>query len=260
MEVCQWLGLPLYPGKYVGPSTVLVVLDSVNQVASLPLEKLLELQNLIGSWLHWKWCNWYELKSLIGHLHHATKVVWLGRTFLHHIIDLFIPFISIENFIRIFYGGTSFWRIGMALASGSSQDCCLKLMLRYLLMLQARSAIASTRRVIGLLAPVLHPSSCNPSWPMAMPLLPIGPSTVYFVLHSIWLMNGHCAFLLLSWPQEFSTPPLRSTCPGLEHSIVNRGFQNPLPTASAFRGWSSVSSTLRTPHLHPACQLPMTWC
>jgi len=47
LEVCQWLGLPLHPGKCVGPSTVLIVLgielDSVNQVAPLPQEKLLSL-------------------------------------------------------------------------------------------------------------------------------------------------------------------------------------------------------------------------
>ena len=55
MQVFQRLGLPLHPGKCVGPSTVLVVLgielDYFNQVANLLQEKLLALQNLIGSWL-----------------------------------------------------------------------------------------------------------------------------------------------------------------------------------------------------------------
>ena len=55
MQVFQGLGLPLHPGKCVGPSTVLVVLgielDYFNQVANLLQEKLLALQNLIGSWL-----------------------------------------------------------------------------------------------------------------------------------------------------------------------------------------------------------------
>ena len=49
-----------------------------------------------------------------------------------------------QNFIWIFYGGTQFWRIFMALASGSSQDCCLRLMWKYLPMLQAHSAMAHT--------------------------------------------------------------------------------------------------------------------
>ena len=96
MQVCQQLGLPLHPAKFVGPTTVLVVLgielDSFNQVARLPQEKLLALKNLISSWLPRKWCNRHELESLIGHLHHAAKVVWPGRTFLCCMIDLLCCF------------------------------------------------------------------------------------------------------------------------------------------------------------------------
>jgi len=69
-----------------------IELDSVNQVARLPQEKLLPLHNLIGSWLPRKWYNRRELESLIGHLHHAAKVVWPGRTFLHRMIDLLYCF------------------------------------------------------------------------------------------------------------------------------------------------------------------------
>ena len=62
-----------------GPYRVVVVLGidlySVNQVAILPQEKLLSLQNLIGSWFPRKWCNRHQLEPLIGHLHHAAKVV-----------------------------------------------------------------------------------------------------------------------------------------------------------------------------------------
>ena len=92
LAVCKWLGLPLHPGKSEGPTTVLVVLgielDSVNQVARLPADKLVALQGLIRSWLPRKHCNRRELESLIGHLHHAAKVVWPGRTFLRRMIDL----------------------------------------------------------------------------------------------------------------------------------------------------------------------------
>ena len=105
MEVCQRLGLPLHPGKCVGPSTVLTVLgielDSYNQVARLPQEKLLVIQSLIGSWLPRKWCNRYELESLIGHLHHAAKVVWPGRTFLRRMIDLLCCFRRRDHPIRL---------------------------------------------------------------------------------------------------------------------------------------------------------------
>ena len=65
--------------------------------ARLPQEKLLALQNLFGSWLPWKWCNRHELQSLIGDLHHAAKVVWLGQTFLHCMIDLFCCFRSRDH-------------------------------------------------------------------------------------------------------------------------------------------------------------------
>ncbi|XP_068734369.1 uncharacterized protein [Montipora capricornis] len=87
MEVCQWLGLPLHPGKCVGPSTVLAVLgielDSYNQVARLPQEKLLAIKNLIGSWLPRKWCNSHELESLIGHLQSSVVVPVFGGLAWH---------------------------------------------------------------------------------------------------------------------------------------------------------------------------------
>ena len=94
--VCDRLGLPLHPGKCVGPTPVLaflgIELDSLAQVARLPDEKLQALKELIHSWLPRKWCFRRELESLIGHLHHAAKVVWPGRTFLRHMIDLLSSF------------------------------------------------------------------------------------------------------------------------------------------------------------------------
>lgn len=86
LAVCRSLGLPLHPNKCVGPSTCLVVLgielDSLQeQTARLPTEKLVALQELIQSWRNRRWCNRHQLESLIGHLHHAAKVVWPGRTF-----------------------------------------------------------------------------------------------------------------------------------------------------------------------------------
>ena len=82
LAVCKRLGLPLHPGKCVGPTPLLTVLgielDSLAQVAHLPADKLQVLQDLIRSWLPCKWCFRQELESLIGHLHHAAKVVWPG--------------------------------------------------------------------------------------------------------------------------------------------------------------------------------------
>lgn len=96
LSICQKLGLPLHPGKCVGPSTWLVILgielDSVEQYTRLPEEKLAALRELITSWRHRGWCSWAQLESLIGHLHQAAKVVWPGCTFLHRMIDLLCCF------------------------------------------------------------------------------------------------------------------------------------------------------------------------
>lgn len=105
LVVCERLGLPLHPGKCVGPSPLLTVLgielDSLTQVARLPADKLRALKELISSWLPRKWCNKQELESLIGHLHHAAKVVWPGRTFLRRMINLLCCFRRRDHPIRL---------------------------------------------------------------------------------------------------------------------------------------------------------------
>ena len=105
IAVCKMLGLPLHPNKCEGPSTSLVVLgielDSVNQIARLPAEKLIALRQLIQSWVSRRWCNRHQLESLIGHLHHAAKVVWPGRTFLRRMIDLLCCFRKKDHPIRL---------------------------------------------------------------------------------------------------------------------------------------------------------------
>ena len=64
--VCQKLGLPLHPGKCVGPSTRMVILgielDSVEQYARLPEEKLAALRELNASWRHHQWCSQAQLE------------------------------------------------------------------------------------------------------------------------------------------------------------------------------------------------------
>ena len=52
---------------------------------------------LIHSWMPRGWCRKQELESLIGHLHHATKVVWPGRAFLHQFIDLLCCFCNKDH-------------------------------------------------------------------------------------------------------------------------------------------------------------------
>ena len=78
-----------------------IELDSVQQSARLPEDKLAALQELIQSWRNRRWCTRRQLESLIGHLHHAAKVVWPGRTFLRRMIDLLCCFRSREHPIRL---------------------------------------------------------------------------------------------------------------------------------------------------------------
>ena len=105
LAVCRSLGLPLHPDKCIGPSTRLVVLgielDSLDQTARLPAAKLTALQELIHSWQNQRWCNRRQLESLIGHLHHAAKVVWPGRTFLRRMLDLLCCFRTHDHPIRL---------------------------------------------------------------------------------------------------------------------------------------------------------------
>jgi len=92
-----------------------IELDSVNQVACLPEDKLLTLRELIHSWMPRRWCRKWELESLNGHLHHAAKVVW----------PMTIPFGLTGNFALIFSGGSSFYLLGMELGSGCTLACLL---------------------------------------------------------------------------------------------------------------------------------------
>ena len=104
LVVCCLLGLPLHPNKCIGPSIHLIVLgielDSLEQSARLPAEKLSALQDLIQSWWSRRWCTRCQLESLIGHLYHAAKAVWPGRTFLCRMINLLCCFRSRDHPIR----------------------------------------------------------------------------------------------------------------------------------------------------------------
>ena len=105
LAACRALGLPLHPDKCIGPSSHLLVLgielDSRAQVARLPEDKLCALQELIQSWRNRRWCTRRQLESLIGHLHHAAKVVWPGCTFLRRMIDLLRCFRNRDHPIRL---------------------------------------------------------------------------------------------------------------------------------------------------------------
>ena len=99
------LGIPLALEKIEGPSTVLsflgIELDTRLFVARLPPEKLSTLQSLLLSWSHKRVCHRQELESLLGHFHHAAKVVYPGRPFLRRLTDLLRGTRSQSRFIRL---------------------------------------------------------------------------------------------------------------------------------------------------------------
>ncbi|XP_048576190.1 uncharacterized protein LOC125557550 [Nematostella vectensis] len=105
LQVCTNLGLPLHPGKCGGPSSTLTVLgielDLVNRVARLPADKLANLRALINKWSRLDCCIRHDLESLIGHLHHAAKVVWPGQPFIRRLIDQLRCFRHDRHPIRI---------------------------------------------------------------------------------------------------------------------------------------------------------------
>ena len=101
-SVFSRLGLPLHPSKCEGPTPVLIFLGieliSPIQTARLLHDKLISTLELLYQWASKKWCTRTELKSLIGSLHHVTKVVPPGRT-------------------AIWPGGWSFYNLGMGSVS-----------------------------------------------------------------------------------------------------------------------------------------------
>ena len=107
----------MHPGKLEGPSTRLAVLgielDSESLQARLPQEKFDRIVSLLADWSGKRHCQRKELESLIGHLHHACKVVPQGRTFLRRMINLLSAFRRDDHPIRLnsaFQLDLTWWR------------------------------------------------------------------------------------------------------------------------------------------------------
>ena len=96
VSLCNHLGVPLAPGKTVGPGTALqfagIMLDSVRMEARLPEEKLQNCHNLLTDFLSRRSVRLKELQSLIGLLNFTCLVVVPGRAFLQKFLFLFIPY------------------------------------------------------------------------------------------------------------------------------------------------------------------------
>ena len=91
-RICKQLGLPLHPQKWEGRAWSLDIwsihLNSTDQTAQLTIEKLTALLQLLDQWSGRRTCNRNQAESLIVHLHDAAKVVWPGRAFIRHMINL----------------------------------------------------------------------------------------------------------------------------------------------------------------------------
>ena len=64
-------------------------------------DKLTSLLILLHCWSSYHWCTKRQLQSLIGHLHHAAKVVWPGRAFIRRMINLLHFFRRDDHPIRL---------------------------------------------------------------------------------------------------------------------------------------------------------------
>jgi hypothetical protein len=90
-RLCARLGIPMAADKTEGPVQALtflgIYLDTVSMRASIPNEKLVEIQELIATWMGKSSASIRELQSLTGLLNFAAQVVPAGRFYLRRIID-----------------------------------------------------------------------------------------------------------------------------------------------------------------------------
>ena len=99
------LGVPIAEHKTAGPSSKItflgVEIDSQQLTLRLPEEKLTELRALVSSWLYKKVAVARDLKSVVGKLENACKVVRPGRSFLRRMLDLLRGVHSNRRLIRL---------------------------------------------------------------------------------------------------------------------------------------------------------------
>ena len=94
LMLSHYVGIPIVPGKTVGPSTTMafagIELDSILMEARLPQDKLVKCRDLISAFLKRRKVSLKEIQSLTGLLNFACTVVVPGRAFLRRLIDLTI--------------------------------------------------------------------------------------------------------------------------------------------------------------------------
>lgn len=92
LDVCDKIGVPMAPDKTVGPAHCLtflgIELDTVEQEARLPSDKLSKCSELIQDFLGRKKVTLREIQSLCGLLNFACQVVLPGRAFLRRLYEI----------------------------------------------------------------------------------------------------------------------------------------------------------------------------
>ena len=83
----------------------------------------MRLQEILKPWTSKRWCRRRELESLIGLLHHAARVVILGRSFLHQLILHLRGGRHENHFIRLnreIWADIQWWQLFAELWNGTS--------------------------------------------------------------------------------------------------------------------------------------------
>ena len=112
LRLCEALGVLVAPEKTEGPASVITFLgieiDTVAGELRLPAEKLQNLQQILLSWMQSSRPSApkstgtkRELLSLIGLLHHASKVVQPGRAFIRNLINASTTVSSLDHHVSL---------------------------------------------------------------------------------------------------------------------------------------------------------------
>ena len=105
IATCEYTGNPLEVSKCEGPATTIVFLglelDSIKLEIRLPESKLRRLLLLLKKWEGKRAGKKRDLLSLIGYLHHASKAMRQGRSFLRRLINLSMAVKPMDGFIQL---------------------------------------------------------------------------------------------------------------------------------------------------------------
>ena len=124
---CELTGTPLEVDKCEGPTPTITFLglelDTINMEIRLPAAKLTRLQSLLKDWEGKRAGKKRDLLSLIGYLHHASKAIRQGRSFLRRLINLSTAVKPLDGYIRLNLAARSdikWWSLYVAQWNGTS--------------------------------------------------------------------------------------------------------------------------------------------